>query len=147
MRIKKHLLIGALALSLGASALVFANPSSMGPQNNNRAGGHNQCHKAPGPQPIKMIPEEQRDAFKAFMKTSRQQILPMIKEKQALKLQLNGLLATPDVQWDSISKVVDKINTTDASINTLVAKNKLEIVQKFGVVLPTPPAPPMMPLL
>ncbi|STX28551.1 Uncharacterised protein [Legionella beliardensis] len=135
MRIKNYLLIGTLALSLSGAGLASAHPLAAQEGNNHR---NYHCHK--GPHALRLIPKERQEEFKAFKKALHQQMLPLIKEKRALNMQLTGLLATPGVQWEHISKLVDKINTNHANITTLVAKNKLEAVQKFGIVLPSRPA-------
>lgn len=155
--------MGTLAISMGLSSIVAANtlennnlhqhsePQRLEHQHQHQHRHSNEehhhehfnpaqhnCHP-PLPPFFKTVPQEQRSAFKSFMQASRQQMLPLMKEKHALKMQLRGLLATPGVQWSDISRVVDKINTNHAQTTTLFAKQQLDLVRRFGVLLPPPP--------
>lgn len=128
MKVKNYLLLGTLALSLGTASIASAHPM----KHHHQRPTH--CHKEP--HFLKMLTQEQRTEFDALMTATKEQVKPLFKEKHALHMQLNGLIATPGMQWSEVSKVVDKINANNAKITTLFAQNKLEVFKKFGVVLP-----------
>lgn len=136
MKMKNTVLVGALALSLSAFSFALAQPVKQEQQNSTH---QSSCHNKKM-HFLKMVPQAQRKEFQAWMKASHQQLLPMFKERRALQLQLTGLLATPGVQWSTVSKLVDKINAVKADITTTMVKNRLEAVEKFGIVLPPPHA-------
>jgi protein CpxP len=83
-----------------------------------------------------LLTDEQRDELKAIKKNLHEQLLPLFKEKMALKLQLKGKMASPQTQWADISKLVDQLNENNAKITTLIARTQLSAFQKLGVLLP-----------
>lgn len=133
MTIKRLLLINSFALALGISSIAAADPSSekiinMSAQTNNQ-----QQHQSGG-----ILTQEQRVELKNYIQNMRQEMLPLLKEKRALKLQLRGKIATPGMQWEELAKLVDQINTNDNKINTVFAKTQFEVFQKLGILLPQP---------
>lgn len=135
MTIKRFLLVNTLALALGLSSMaaVAAQPdsekiASLSAQKNQP------MHQRWG----NLLTQEQRAELKNYMQETHQKMLPLIKEKNALKLQLMGKIATPGVQWEEVSKLVDKINANNAQMTTLFAQTQLQVFQKFGIVLPPP---------
>ncbi len=133
MAIKRFLLINTLALSLGVSsmAVVAAQPASEKIATLSAQQNQSKHHRLGG-----LLTQEQRAELKNYMQGMRQQMIPLIKEKKALKLQLMGKIATPGVQWDEISKLVNQINANNAKITTLYAQTQLQVFQKLGVMLP-----------
>ena len=65
----------------------------------------------------------------------RESMRPLLKEKEALRLQLVGKLATPGTEWKDLSPLIAKINDNNAKITTLFTKTQLSSFQKLGVLL------------
>ncbi|MCL9685651.1 hypothetical protein [Legionella maioricensis] len=133
MAIKRFLLINTLAIALGASSLAAAQPSSEKIINLSAPPAHAHPHPFDG-----MLSQEQKAELQNYMKAMHQQMAPLLKEKSALRLQLMGKIATPGMQWEEISKLVDKINANNNQITTVFAKTQLQVFQKLGVLLPPP---------
>lgn len=130
MYMKRLLLVNSCALALlGASVASAQAPTENVTAPMHKAG---QCR----PHFAKMLTVEQRTELKQIMTDMRAQMVPLIKEKRALKLQLMGKIATPNVPWTDVAALVEKSNANNAKINTLVAKTRFETFQKLGVVLP-----------
>ncbi len=128
MNIKKYLVIGALVGSLAGLPIANAHMSA-------HQGGQHSHAKV-----LKLVPKEQRTEFEAMLKNTRLQLLPLVKEKRALRMQEMGLLATSGAHWEDISAIVDKLNANNAAITKLLAKSQFEIFNKFGVILSPPHA-------
>lgn len=120
-------------LVLGAS-VVSANSS---PSDIVNSAPIKQIHQQRGFMGILTI--EQRDDLKVIKKNLHEQLVPLFKEKMALKLQLKGKMASPQTQWADISKLVDQLNENNAKITSLVVRTQLSTFQKFGVLLPLQP--------
>ncbi|CEG56181.1 hypothetical protein [Legionella fallonii] len=135
MTIKRFLLINTLALSLGVSSMaaMAAQPASEKIATLSAQQSQPKHHRWGG-----LLTQEQRAELKNYMQSMRQKMTPLVKEKKALKLQLMGKIATPGVQWDEISKLVDQINANNAQMTTLYAQTQLQVFQKLGVLLPPP---------
>ena len=133
MAIKRFLLINTLALALGVSSLAAAQPSSEKIINLSTQPSRVHQHQWEG-----MLSQEQRAELQNYMKEMQRQMAPLLKEKRALKLQLMGKIATPGMQWEEISKLVDKINANNNQITTVFAKTQVQVFQKLGDLLPPP---------
>lgn len=133
MNIKRPFLLGTLMLSMGMASIATARPYSDQNQNSDRKPLQMRMHHD-----NKFLTKEQKGELRQYMKEVRQQISPIMKEKQALKFQLMGKIATSGIQWKDVSGLVDEINAKDAQINTILAKTQLKVFQKFGVMLPPP---------
>ncbi|KTD36109.1 hypothetical protein Lnau_1093 [Legionella nautarum] len=83
-----------------------------------------------------LLTAEQRNELKAIKKNLHEQLVPLFKEKMALKLQLKGKMAAPQTQWADISKLVEQLNENNAKATTLIARTQLSTFQKLGVLLP-----------
>src|SRR3990167_5666630 len=90
------------------------------------------CHQGSG----KLLTAPQRTALHTLRQTMWTEMRPLIKEKQALRLQLMGKIATPNIQWREIEVVLNKVNENNAKITTLRAKTQFTTFQKLGVTFP-----------
>ncbi|KTD17748.1 hypothetical protein [Legionella jordanis] len=132
MNLRRLLCMPAFLLSLGLSPLALADD---GPQHNQTL-PTGKIHKSHAGH---LLTAEQRGEVDKMIETMHQQLNPLIKERQALRLQLMGKLATAGMQWDELSPLVTKINANNSQITELLAKTQLQIFQKFGVLLPPRP--------
>lgn len=128
MYLRKIIMTTVLGMSVLGASVVSAD-SSPGAFNIAK-----QIHQKQGFKGL--LTAEQRDELKAIKKSLHEQLLPLFKEKRALKLQLKGKMASPQTQWADISKLVDQLNENNAKITTLIARTQLSAFQKFGVLLP-----------
>ena len=111
MSIKKIILTSAIALSIlgttvahaaeatpiSASTAVQQTSKSLPKQQSCHA--HHQRHHAGN----KILTSEQRQEMHKMIQTMFEQMRPLLRDKQALKLQLIGKLATPNTQWSDIA--------------------------------------------
>lgn len=140
MQIKKTILNGAIAVSLLCGAMTVqaapvesATPTTtpmtkiQGPCQH----GHHGHHTAQG----KILTAKDRETLHGIMHGMRESMRPLLKEKESLRLQLIGKLATPGTQWKDISPLIGQINDNHAKITTLFAQTQLTTFQKLGVLL------------
>lgn len=131
MYIKKLLITTVLGVSmLGANAVSADQTSTFANSSTKQASKHHGFNR--------MLTTEQRKELHNIMKGLHEQLVPLFKEKMALKMQVRGKLATPQTQWADISKLVDQINENNAKITTLITRTQLTTFQKLGVLLPLP---------
>lgn len=130
MYMKRLLLVNSLALALfGASVASAQAPTDTA---NAPIQQSAQCRQ----HFAKMLTSEQRTELQKIRQDLRAQLLPLIKEKRALKLQIMGKIATANVQWSEVASLVDKNNVNNAKIATLVVKTRFDTYQKLGILLP-----------
>jgi periplasmic protein CpxP/Spy len=130
MYMKRLLLINSFVFALLSASVVSAEPAAQAVNAPTQKAGH--CRSQYG----KELTGVQRNQLQQIRKGMRAQLLPLIKEKRALKLQILGKIATPNAQWNEIASLVEKSNATQAKIALLVAKTRFETYQKLGIVFP-----------
>ena len=136
MRIKKLIITGAVALSILGSSLASAQQAT--PINQTpikphcQMEKHSQCHQMAG----KLLTVEQRAELHTIKQSMFEQMRPLLKEKHALRLQLMGKIATPNMQWSEVAGLLNRINENNAQITALFAKTQFTTFQKLGVTLP-----------
>lgn len=124
------------------SAVVFALlNTSMASANQNTATvaspqGQYRYHKAHN----RLLTAKQQQELHAILHEMNQQMIPLLKTKEALNLQIRGKIAAPNTQWRDIASLVNQLNENNAKITTLFAKTQLSTFQKLGVLLPSPHA-------
>ena len=131
MYVKNLIVTSTFALSLIGASIVSAHQATehAGPQV-----AKHQHHHGVG----KMLTKEQREEIRPIMQGMHAQMKPLIKEEQALTLQLNGKLATPNTPWDAIAPLVNHLNEVHAKMRTLFVKTQYTTFQKLGVLIPSP---------
>ena len=131
MRIKNLVLTSTFALSLIGSSIGLANQesSTISPP----TATHQNSHKSS----VNKLTSQQRAELHTILEGMREQMIPLLKMKKALKLQLIGKIATPKTQWKDIASLVNSINENNAKITILFAKTRLTAFQKLGVLLPS----------
>ncbi|KTC83915.1 hypothetical protein [Legionella cincinnatiensis] len=130
MNIKRFLLINSMALSLLGASIASAQPPASGAATSTNQS--QQYHHSMN----KILTPQQRVELVKIKKNLRAQMLPLIKEKRALSLQIRGKIATPDAKWSDISSLLEKRNAVELKISTLLAKTQLQTYQKMGILLP-----------
>ncbi|EHL29538.1 periplasmic heavy metal sensor [Legionella drancourtii] len=130
MYMKRLLLVNCFACALLGASVVFAQPATEKVNAPLQKAGQCRQHVA------KMLTPEQRTELQQIRKDMRVQLLPLIKEKRVLKLQIMGKIATPNVQWSEVASLVDKNNANNAKIAMLVAKTRFETYHKLGILMP-----------
>lgn len=131
MNIKRFLLINSMALSLLAASIASAQPMASGVATTspNQSSQYRQSIS-------KILTPQQRAELVKIKKNLRAQMIPLIKEKRALSLQIRGKIATPNAKWSDISGLLEKRNAVELKISTLLAKTQLQTYQKLGILLP-----------
>lgn len=133
MTIKKLLLSALIGTSVLTTSLVMAE------QLPTKGNASIQVIKHPNYQrSSRLLTAQENRELDVIMKDFREQMLPLIKEKVALKLRLRGKMATPQTQWLDISKLIEQINENNSKITALIARTQLTTFQKFGVLIPLP---------
>ena len=138
MRIKNLVLTSTLALSLIASSLASATTPMPSGQSKSMTEitkpllPMKHCKHRHG----KLLTVQERTELDGIMESLFTEMKPLIKEKQALRLQLMGKIATPNMPWSDVSVVLNKVNENNAKITTLLAKTELRAFQKLGIMLP-----------
>lgn len=130
MNIKRFLLINSMALSLLGASIASAQSTT----SNVATPAH---HSSQYRQMNKILTPQQQAELAKIKKNLRAQMLPLIKEKRALSLQIRGKIATPNASWSDIYRLVEKKNAVNLKISTLLAKTQLQTYQKLGILLPT----------
>ncbi|MCW8398727.1 hypothetical protein OQJ26_07980 [Legionella sp. PATHC038] len=130
MNLKRFLLINSLALGVLGTSIATAQPSATPTVASVNQTGQYRQHVG------KLLTPEQRSELAKIRKNLRAQMAPLMKEKRALSLQIRGKLATPNVKWSDISRLVEKRNAVNAKINTLWTQTQFQTYQKLGVLLP-----------
>ncbi|WP_115710815.1 hypothetical protein [Legionella sainthelensi] len=131
MNIKRFLLINSMALSLLGTSI--ASAQSMASSAATSANQSSQYHQSIS----KILTPQQRAELVKIKKNLRAQMIPLVKEKRALSLQIKGKIATPNAKWSDISGLLEKRNAVELKISTLLAKTQLQTYQKLGILLPT----------
>lgn len=131
MNIKRFLVINSIALGLLGTFIA----SAAEPTSSNVATPLNQSSQYKQTT-SKLLTSQQRAELAKIKKNLRVQILPLIKEKRALSLQIKGKIATPNAKWSDISALVEKRNAVNLQISTLWAKTQFQTYQKLGILLP-----------
>jgi len=130
MKMKHLLLVNGLALGVLGASIATAQPSATATVASiNQTGQHRQ-HVG------KLLTPEQRSELAKIKKNLRAKMTPLIKEKRALSMQIRGKMATPNVKWTDISRLVEKRNAVNAKINVLWTQTQFQTFQKLGVLLP-----------
>ncbi|QEY52600.1 hypothetical protein [Legionella longbeachae] len=130
MNIKRFLLINSMALSLlGASIASAQSTVSSAADSPNQSSQYRQSIN-------KILTPQQRAELVKIKKNLRAQMIPLIKEKRALSLQIKGKIATPNAKWSDISVLLEKRNAVELKISILLAKAQLQTYQKLGILLP-----------
>ncbi|VEG91097.1 hypothetical protein [Legionella spiritensis] len=132
MNMKSVILGSTLALSLATAPFLHAQPTATISQPAKSHFHHHKCFK-------KLLDSEQQQELRTIMQGMRQQMIPLIKERQALKLQLKGKIATSGTQWADIAPLVTSLNENNAKVTMLKTKTELAVFQKLGIMLPPPP--------
>ena len=128
MNIKRFLLINSMVLSLlGAS---MASAQSVVNNAATTKTGHYHQHID------KMLTPEQRTELLKIRKGLRAQMIPLIKERRALSMQIRGKIANPNAKWSDISALVEKRNVINDKMSSLWAKTQFKTFQKLGILLP-----------
>ncbi|KTC82377.1 hypothetical protein [Legionella cherrii] len=130
MNIKRFLLINSLALGVLGTSIATAQATATATVASINQPGQYRQHVG------KLLTPEQRSELAKIRKNLRAQMAPLIKEKRALSLQIRGKLATPNVKWSDVSRLVEKRNAVNAKINTLWTQTQFQTYQKLGVLLP-----------
>lgn len=123
---KKWVLPAVLGFSLLGGSLAFANEAY--PVNHPKVQKQVRSHG--------FLSAEQKEAMHVMRKNLHDQMIPLMKEKIALKMQLKGRIATPQTQWNDLSRLMSQINENNAKITNLIAQTKLASFQQFGVMIP-----------
>lgn len=130
MYMKRLLLVNSLAIALLGASVASAQAAT--DTVNAPSPKTTQCHQ----HFAKMLTPEQRTELQQIRQDMRAQLLPLIKENRALKLQIMGKIATPNAPWSDVASLVDKSNANHAKIATLLAKTRFDTYQKLGILLP-----------
>lgn len=147
MRIKNLVLTSALTLSLIgpslASATEVTTATTKAPLTSitqpaakitpHKERHHHGYHYHDG---VRLLTEAQRAELRTIRQNTFEQMKPLLKEKQALQLQLRGKIATPNMTWSDITTIVNKINDNNAKMTTLLAKTQFTTFQKLGIMFP-----------
>lgn len=130
MNFKRLLLVNSLAVALLGANVVSAETSTANVSTSGQKASQSRQ------QFDKKLSAEQRTQLQQIRKNMRAQLLPLIKEKRALRTQIKSKMATPNAQWSDVASLVDKDNANNAKIATLVAKTRFETYQKLGILMP-----------
>lgn len=131
MNIKRFLILNSIAFSILSTSMATAQPSVAGA---GMVSIHQTQHFRPNEG--KLLTPAQRSELARIKKNLHEQMMPLIKEKRALSMQIRGKLATPHANWNDISKLVEKRNMINAKMNTLWTQTQFKTFQKLGVLLP-----------
>lgn len=129
MKSTRAITFGLIGAALLASTVSYAMPG---------ARSHDGCrmHSYHSHHPV-FLSATQKKEFASIRQTYRKQIMPLMQQQTSLKVQLQGKLVTPGVEWKDISALVQQINKNQAELVTIRAKTQLATFQKTGVLLPS----------
>lgn len=130
MNIKRFLLMSTVSLSILSTSLVSAQSTAntaLSPVS------HSSQHH---PEITKVLTPQQQVELVKIKKNLRAQMIPLIKEKQAISMQIRGKIATPNTKWSDLSGLVERGNQIDLKMSTLWTKTQLQTYQKLGILLP-----------
>ncbi len=127
---KRFLLVQSVALGLFGASIVSAESSSSTANLINKS-SHNRQHSG------KILTPQQRIDLLKIRKELRDQMIPLIKEKRAISMQIRRKLTTPHAQWNDLARLVEKRNAVNMKISILWTKTQFQTYQKLGILLPT----------
>lgn len=144
MRIKDLVLTSTLAVSIIGSSLAFAaqtsnaetTPMTKITQSATPTIHSTERHNVRHQGLEKLLTVPQRAELHTIRQAMWTEMRPLLKEKYALRLQLMGKIATPNVQWSEVTAVLNKVNANNTKITTLLAKTQFTSFQKLGISLP-----------
>ncbi len=127
MSIKKYFTVGAIALSLLASPISFAN--------NPMCKKHCKAHHKHAF--LQKLTEQQRNQIKTAMQSFRKQAKPLHQQLRSLRKQVRQQYQTNNPQWQSIKQLTDQMNQLKNQLTLKRAQFRFDIYQKTGVMLPS----------
>ncbi|MDP3706040.1 MAG: hypothetical protein Q8R24_09045 [Legionellaceae bacterium] len=135
MKIKTIVLASVLGFSYLASGVSFAMPDA----HNDQGAEPAHCKQVHHVRKALFLTEQQHVELKQIRHHHDEQISPLLHEKHALIVRLDGQIVTPGTKLNDLETLVQQINQQNEKILKLDTATKFEVYQKTGALLPPPP--------